>query len=88
MKSFVLKCFIVFIAGIMAYLFIGGITYKGDKSYTLVNVDVIYRLDRKQESLNGLTLTQVFEKNFDVSDIPQETLDFWESVYNNLTLND
>lgn len=85
MKTFIIKTIsIVALATLTLMLFSSSLINMSDTNYTIVDTTVIYALDTPQPSLNGFTLIEVFELNYDTSTIPQKTLDFWYQVYLNL----
>jgi hypothetical protein len=85
MKTFIIKTIsIVGLATLTIMLFSSSLIHIEDTNHTIVDRTVIYALDTPQPSLNGFTLIEVFELDYDTSTIPQNTLDFWYQVYLNL----
>lgn len=84
MKLFIMKTAVVLFFAVLTIIFTGSIISTEDKTYTIVNTQVIYDLDTPQPSLNDMTMREVFEYNYDASGISQNTLDFWYIIYQNL----
>lgn len=84
MKLFIMKTAVILFFAVLTIIFTGSIISIEDKTYTIVNTQVIYDLDTPQPSLNDMTMREVFEYNYDASGISQNTLDFWYMIYQNL----
>lgn len=76
-KKLLLTLFAVFLL-----IMVMPIINTNDNHTTHITYQVIYSLDFKQPSLNGLSLRDAFQYNVPLDEsITQDTIDFWYSVY-------
>src|SRR5690554_2874563 len=61
MKTFIKKCFIVFIFAVGFMFLVGNLIHIGNKEYTYVDYQILYDLDYPQTQLNNHSLREVFE---------------------------
>ncbi|MEM4395816.1 MAG: hypothetical protein QXW48_04475 [Thermoplasmata archaeon] len=90
MKTFIKKCFIVFIFATSFMFLVGNIIHIGNKEYTYIDYQILYNLDYPQTQLNNHSLREVFEDNIfqqNLTGTRNTSGSLFYKIYSNKTLN-